>query len=71
LAQLSNSFSEEAVYALDQEEIKANTKYIQSLKSKINLVSDLLINSLKELDEHKYIYTIITAHIKKEPSELT
>jgi hypothetical protein len=51
LAQLSNSFSEEAVYALDQEEIKANTKYIQSLKSKINLVSDLLINSLKELDE--------------------
>lgn len=51
LAQLKNSLSEEARYALTDSQLKETELYLRSLKSKINLISDLLITNLQQIDE--------------------
>lgn len=37
---------------------------------KINLVCDLILRDLSKKESQTYLYTIMTTHIKKEPSEL-
>lgn len=74
--QLQNSISEELEYAVSLDEFTKLKQFIdhqfkaKKEKSKVNIVCDIIINALAKFNPDTYTYAIMTAHIKKEPSEL-
>ncbi|KRX06033.1 WD40-repeat-containing domain [Pseudocohnilembus persalinus] len=72
---LQNELSSELQYAVTQQELKNISAFFTAElarqgKSKINLICDLVIRDLKDQNNEQLLYTIMTTHIKKEPSEL-
>lgn len=75
LSGISNEVSDNLTYILKTDEIKEIKDYILSQTAtnknwKVNTICEQTKHALENIDKEKYILSIMTAHLKKIPSEI-